>query len=138
MYAKSGPSAEVVFAASYHSGVKVLSNQRWDVVILDMSMPSFDVSLDDDGGHPQAYGGREILRHLDRKRIAVSCIVLTQFDTFGRGTERKTLTQLDEELRAAHSRNYLGAIHYDIAVEGWRETLIEHVRKVIDEGESHV
>lgn len=119
------PGVDLIFAASFHSGVSALNSQHWDVVILDMTMPSFDVSIDEDGGRPQAYGGREILRHLDRKGIEVPCVVLTQFDTFGSGAERKTLSQLDEELRIAHPRTYQGAVHYDVAVEGWRDALIE-------------
>src|SRR5258708_830765 len=76
---------KVVAAESLQSGLKLIVSDQFDLILLDMTLPTFDVGIDEDGGRPRAYAGREILRQMDRRKIATPVIVLTQFDRFGEG-----------------------------------------------------
>ena len=124
------PQAQLSVARSLQSGLRAVITCTYDLVILDMTMPTYDIGVDEDGGRPQAYAGREILRQLDRREIAVPVIVVTQFDRFGEGAEALTLTQLDMQLRQEHPLNYKGAVYYSPALEGWKDALHREIVKV--------
>lgn len=127
--ADSYPASTLSEAKSLQSGLRAVSSESPDVVILDMSMPTFDISPDEPGGRPQVYAGREIMRRMNRRGVEASVVVLTQFDRFGEGADALTLEQLDEQLRASFGDIYLGAVYYNVTVEGWKESL----RRVISD-----
>lgn len=116
-------AASVTYARSLQSGVKAVIGGGIDLVILDMTMPTFDISTEDEGGRPQIYAGREVLRQMDRRRVMTPVIVVTQFDKFGEGEEALDLSELDEQLKEAHPHTYRGVVYYDAAVEGWKRAL---------------
>lgn len=115
------------FAKSLKSGLNAITQGDIDLIILDMTMPTFDITVDEPGGRPQPYAGREILRQMDRRRIKTPVIVVTQFDKFGEGDDALDLEELDEQLREAHPSTYCGVVYYDVAVEGWKEALTKLV-----------
>jgi CheY-like chemotaxis protein len=117
------PLATLTAAESFQSGLKLIITEQFDLVLLDMTLPTFDPGIDEDGGRPRAYAGREILRQMDRRRIETPVVVVTQFDRFGEGADALTLQELDARLRQAHPRTYHGAIYYSSSIEGWNEEL---------------
>jgi DNA-binding NarL/FixJ family response regulator len=122
------PNALISEARSLHSGLRALTSSDHDLAILDMTMPTFDISAEEDGGRPQAYAGRELLRHMRRRNVQTPVVVLTQFDRFGEEAEFSTLADLDADLRMQHAGNYRGAIFYDTVYESWRSELAEFLR----------
>ncbi len=128
------PLASIRTARSYQGGLRAIVGGDIDVVLLDMSMPSFDVTTEDDGGRSQAFAGREILRQMERRKIAVPVIVVTQFDRFGEGDDILTLSELDAQLEQSHSRNYRGAIYYDVAVDVWKHELVQAIEAIVRVG----
>src|SRR5690242_9765977 len=89
-------------ARSMQSGLRRILRDDVDVAVIDMTMPSFDITLDEDGGRPQAYAGRELLRHMSENDIRTFAIVVTQFEKFGEGSDALTIEQLDASLRGDH------------------------------------
>jgi CheY-like chemotaxis protein len=116
-------SVDVVAAESLQSGLKLILGGQFDLILLDMTLPTFDIGIDEDGGRPRAYAGREILRQMDRRKIGTPVVVLTQFDKFGEGDDALTLSELDHRLRETHPNTYQGAIYYSSSVEEWKEEL---------------
>ena len=51
-------------AESYHSGLRRLLAGGYGLLLLDMTMPTYDVSADEPGGETKGYGGWEILEEL--------------------------------------------------------------------------
>jgi CheY-like chemotaxis protein len=123
-------------AKSLHSGLTALRGREWDLVIRDMTMPTFDIGTEEDGGRPQAYGGRELLGQMARRGIVAPVIVLTQFDRFGQGLDEMTLEELNRELMRSHGPSYLGSVYYNPAYDTWREDLLKVVEAVKGEKES--
>lgn len=119
----SFPDTQLQLARSVRSGLKALLAGIYDLVLMDMTMPTFDVGIDEDGGRPQAYAGRELLRQMDRRGITTPVVVITGYDTFGRDSEVLTLSQLDAQLRDSHPMTYAGHVYYDASVAGWQEAL---------------
>lgn len=120
-------NVELVEARSLQSGLRALGRPDLQLVVLDMTMPTYDITSEEDGGRPQAYAGRDLLRHMRRRGIGTPAVVLTQFDRFGEGPDLLTLEQLDSELKAEHGAAYCGAIHYSVTFEGWKTSLSEVV-----------
>ena len=114
---------EVELAASCQRGLKALLCSRYDAIVLDMTLPTFDISEEDDGGRPQALGGQELLRQMKRRGIASPVVVVTQFDQFGERQDALTRQQLDTELRTHHGDIYAGLVFYDSTSDGWKEQL---------------
>jgi CheY-like chemotaxis protein len=127
------PAVALAYARSYQTALKRLLAEEFDVVLLDMTIPTFDVTDVDDGGRPQAYGGREVLRQMDRRGILTPVFVVTQFDRFGEHRNALTLEQLDMALRGEHPRIYRGAVHYDSSLEAWKHELGTYLATFIRE-----
>lgn len=118
-------------ARSYHGAMEYILRERFDVILLDMSLPSFDVTRVDDGGEFLAFAGREVLRQLRRRTLDARVIVVTQFGTFGKGGDVKTLEELDVELTREYPGRYLGVVQYDEVTGLWPKELAGKLRGLI-------
>jgi CheY-like chemotaxis protein len=127
------PNAEVHEARSLRSGRRELETEpHWDLVVLDMSIPAFDITRDESGGRPQALGGRDLLRHIRRLGLDVPVVVLTQYDAFGDADRTLTLEDLNDLLRREHGPSYLGAIVYNVVFDSWREVFATTIARILD------
>ena len=117
------PKAEVEVRRSYNSGLKEILAHHYDLILLDMTMPTFDIGTDEDGGRPQHYAGRAILRQMQRHNKTTPVIVVTQYDVFGEERDRLSRDQLHRQLYSDHSGVYMGMVYYNAAVEGWKNEL---------------
>lgn len=122
--AQEYPSARLDRCSSYQSGIRAILRVRPDVVLLDMTLPTYDRERDEGGGRPQPFGGLEIVRQLAARDISARCIVITQFESFGEGDRGvKTVSQLANELAVNNSAHFVALIVYDGASGGWMERL---------------
>lgn len=108
---------------SYQSGLKSAASGIYDVVILDMSLPTYDISPRERGGRTRPFAGREILSELARRDVHCHVIIVTQFESFGEGSERMTLRQLNDQLRNEFQDRYIQTVYYQAAESGWRMEL---------------
>lgn len=122
------PKLEIELARSYKSGLRAIVNRPYALVILDMTLPSFDIQWGTDGGRPLSLGGRELLRQMKRRAATYPTAVVTGFDTFGFGPEAVTLAQLNDELVREFSDFYLGSVYFNATTDDWRDHLRELVR----------
>jgi len=127
------PFAQMQIAKSFNSGLKALiaGKDSLDIVLLDMSMTSYDISPQEpSGGAPESFAGRELLAQMQLRSIYVPTIVVTMFDSFGEAPKKVSLAQLIDELKALYSPPFKGLVYYNSAQEGWRSAL----KQLIDEG----
>ncbi|WP_319405147.1 response regulator [uncultured Desulfosarcina sp.] len=129
-------SIDISFAKSIQSAIKMLKNSTFNLILLDMTLPTFDFGVNDDGGRIRAYGGREILRQMDRKKIVTPVIVITQFDKFGKGSNTLALDELNKELKKDHKNNYKGCVYYNAAYENWKYDLLTKLEQYIKKDEN--
>ena len=100
---------------SLNSGLRRIRNETFDIILLDMSMPTFSIT---DSKNFDSYGGKTFLREMNRKKIKTPVIVITQYDIFGEGNSQKTAENLDEEFRKSFS-NYKGMVKYSSIQNDW-------------------
>lgn len=122
------PHLEIELARSYKSGLRALVGNVRQLVLLDMTLPTFDIQSGTGGGRPQSLGGRELLRQMKRRSITSPTAVVTGFDTFGSGLEAVTLARLDADLREEFGTFYLGCVYFNATSDDWRDHLRELVR----------
>jgi CheY-like chemotaxis protein len=132
---QSVPEAHIVTAASYQSGVRALLSASYDLVLLDMTMRTYDVTPEEEGGRPQAYAGRSILRQMVRRDIHTPVVLVTQFDRFGEERDLMTLEQLDKQLEREFPEIYQGAVYYNPSVAGWAVALAGKIAALCLSGE---
>lgn len=108
---------------SYLSGLKEIIVNKYDLIILDMSLPNYDIKISERSGKERTYGGLDILHEIKRRKIESKVIIITQFDSFGEIGEKKSLEQLRLEIKSHNFENFKGLIHYDASSNDWEKEL---------------
>lgn len=123
---------EVLVAKSFDSGLrKAISDAATtDIVLLDMSMPSYDVSFREPmGGVPEGFAGRDLLAQMKLRSISTPTIVVTMFDSFGERPNKISLDQLKKDLAQNYSPPFQDLVYYNSRQEGWRPALKESISR---------
>ncbi|QNA89313.1 response regulator [Massilia sp. Dwa41.01b] len=115
-------------AASYNAGLKMALNDTFDLLILDMSMPTFDRAESSHGGRFRALAGKEIATKLAKVDKLVPFVVLTGYKDFSIDSRSLSIDNIDESLQLLGG-NYRGCIIFDVADSVWKDQL----SSVIDE-----
>lgn len=108
-----------IYKMSFHSGLSELYNFTYDLLLLDMSMPMYDITVQDTGGRPLPLAGRDILFKMRRKHITTKAIVITQYEDF----EGISLSKLDDDLHKNFPSIYIGAVYYNTTHDHWKTQL---------------
>lgn len=127
-------SLSVDVARSFGSGLRkaVQSCSETAFILLDMSMPTFEVSRDEPtGGAPESFAGRELLAQMKLRGINVPVIVVTMFDVFGERPETISIGELTEQLKGQYSPPFSGLVYYNSREEGWRGELVKAIKTAI-------
>src|SRR5690242_10499762 len=101
-FSASARNFDVTVASSVRTAIQQLDDNKYDVVVLDMSLPTFDMGPRESGGRPQGFGGREIMRHMERVEKECPVIIVTQWERFGTGRDEIGLSELTERLASEH------------------------------------
>jgi DNA-binding NarL/FixJ family response regulator len=125
------PGVTVRDTRSLQSGLRSAIAQLPTLVLLDMNLPTYDITFEEAGGRIQQFAGREFLRQLRRRNIRVPVVVVTQFDYFGEGKDRTTLAALDVEMREKYPEIYIGSVFYHATLDDWKEVLSGLIEKAL-------
>lgn len=112
-------------AMSVQSAVATLSAQRFDVVLLDMALPSHEVRP---GGAPPSSllsGGMEIIMELDFLKRAEKVTVITQYPEIEIEGELIPVERSEAALKRMCAVNFAGVIHYKHDEKEWETVLIQ-------------
>ena len=118
-----GLGEAVVEARSVGSAIRCLRTEKYDLVILDMSLPTFDISRGESGGRPQGVGGIEVLRYLDRFRVRVPVVVVTAYPAFAQGNKEIDLSSLESTLQRDHPHTFRHLVLYNSMFSTWKTEL---------------
>ncbi|MFM0175611.1 hypothetical protein PQR33_40565 [Paraburkholderia sediminicola] len=104
---------------SVTSGIRLLDEGSYDLVLLDMSLPTYDTGRQ----KPQAFGGRNLLRYIDGLDSQPPAIVVTQLETFGEGESLIDIHTLRGQLLEEHGEYLKGLVYYNSRSEAWQQEL---------------
>lgn len=120
---------EVDVVHSLMGGMLALRNCDYEMILLDMSLPLYDLNGEDEGINEfEAFGGIEILDEIDRRELSIKVLVITAFDVIEDDTKKIHLEQLDQQMQENYSEFYLGCIHYDQSSLEWKAELKNYIQ----------
>lgn len=119
-------------AASYQSGLKRLlsETERFDYVILDMTLPAYDVRSGVVSISMFTFGGEGILRECARKSAHGRFIILTQYDVFVRDQKEITFEELKSELRRKFDHQIVECLRMDTSSIKWKADLLALIERI--------
>lgn len=120
---------QIVTADSYNSGLRKLKAEWFNLLILDMSMPTFSNDFLTNESSFEKFAGIMILKELRRIKREMPAILFTMFDDFGSNGYSISLTDLDSELREAFPDSYWGYVYFESGSTNWEN----EIKKILDD-----
>lgn len=120
--AETYPEIIVNTKNSYNSGLKELkiNSNYYDLVLLDISMPNYDISVEESGGDFLPLAGKLILKEMYLREISSKVIVVTMHGSFEDGTK---MIDLDNVLKTEFVENYIGYVYFSAVNTEWKKQL---------------
>lgn len=125
------PDRRLIEARSVGSAIRALRTEKFELIILDMSLPTFDIKVGESGGRPQGFGGVEVLRYMDRLDVVAPVIVVTAYPAFSQGDREIDLGALEKTLAKDHPESFKSVVFYNSMFSTWREELQEAMEKAL-------
>lgn len=126
--------ADIATARSVRSAIARIRDACPHLLLLDMSLPTFDIAPGEPGGRPQGEGGIEVLRYLEMSETVLPTIVVTGYDAFRRKDgQRIGYERLSDELRSDFPTLFRGLVHFDPIQGVWGEQMRELMQRVLQE-----
>lgn len=105
---------------------RIDSTEAFDLIILDMSLPLFDITDDvPDGGEAESFGGYEIIEQMNFLHIFTPVVVITHYRNFQGGT---TYEALEVQLKSSYPEIVNGMIYYDHPSTTWKHELLHYLK----------
>lgn len=127
--AQEFPDCDVFQCSSYNSAQEEIFERgdKYSLILLDMSMSTYDLSSDASGGLPEPSAGQYILEGMFLRQIVTPVIVVTMYNVF----ERKQLDAFDVELKQNYPQNYKSYVYYSPQKNDWKKQLKLKINDII-------
>ena len=109
----------VHIARSVKEAVCSVEDGKYDLIVLDMALPTFRKQVKSAGGTTQASGGVEVIRSIQRTRIASTVVIVSQYPDLEIDGKYLPLEKSADFLLKRYRVNVVGAIRYDFDDKGW-------------------
>jgi CheY-like chemotaxis protein len=127
---------EIVAARSVNAALDVLETSLPDLILLDMSLPTFDIGERESGGRPQGFGGIEILRYMILADLNCPAIVVTGYEAFIKESGKHVdLSQIRTELAKEFPVIFRGILHYNSSYDEWCDALLQSFKETGIDGD---
>ena len=128
---KNYTHVEIIIKHSYSSGLKEALSSKYKFILLDMSMPTFDITTTEKGGRPRHFAGKEIIQQMNRRNILTPVIIITQFENFGEGSEKISFEHLHKKLEDLNTDVFFGMAFYSVIEKKWQQEIKKILNKII-------
>jgi len=116
---------------SYQSGLKAVELSTPDLLVLDMTIPTFDRGPNKREGRLRPLGGYDLMRKLKLKNIHPNVIVVTQLETFGEGEEQVSFSEISLRCKHEFPEMFLGSVYFRQGEATWQSELTDLVGEAI-------
>lgn len=125
------PGDIITTERSLNGGVRRVRRESFDLIILDMTLPTYDASPDEPADDTHIFGGRELLSQMERFDIVTPVVVFTQFELFGKPPGEMRIEDLDRELREEFAESYKGTVYYHASIDSWKNQLKALLKQLV-------
>ncbi|MEG8267969.1 response regulator [Acinetobacter baumannii] len=122
------------FAYSVNSALDKIEAEVPDLLILDMSLPTFDVNLEENesGGNPQGFGGIEVLKNLKIDRIVCKTLIITGYEAFSKKNSKPIdINTIKSDLLLKYSEYIIDVLHFNSTYDTWKIKLKDSIKALI-------
>ena len=117
------------YAKSYATGLDKAIEIEFDLIILDMSLPTYEKTTKSTGGRIRMFGGKEIIRQLKRENKLKPFIILSQYKEFDNSDDIKSLNEVGISLKKSYGDYYISTILYESSSIIWKTLLEKEIIK---------
>lgn len=123
------PKITVITRGSYNSGLKeiICNHSSYEIILLDISMPNYDITPGESGGDFIPLAGQLILKEMYLREIPTKVAVITMYENFVDGTPLKMLNSI---LNQDFNDNYIGYVHFSANSNNWKVELKELLKNI--------
>lgn len=117
---------------SVRTAIDTLTRSSFDLVVADMSLPTFDIEIRERGGTPRPFGGIEIFDYLERIERRVPVLVVTSYPALTDGKKSLSVRDLEQQLRMDYPVNFAGIVYFDSAYSDWEREMTKLLSEIFD------
>ncbi|MEP2653669.1 MAG: hypothetical protein ABJH06_16955 [Paraglaciecola sp.] len=103
------------------------------VILLDMSLPTYDLDEASAGGRAQGFGGIEILRNIEFFDLRNQVIVITQYESLVFNNRTLDADTLSKELKYEFPENFYSLIQFNVITDNWKNQLLNDLKGIIND-----
>lgn len=119
---------EVTLRKAFNTGMKSITTEKFNIALLDMTIPSFEISPEHPSSRIRKYGGKDILSEIERCDINLPSIIITQYRVFDDGDV--SIEKIDMELSQEYDGIYRGIVYYNSSTMDWQDKLLELINAI--------
>ncbi|MGC0897525.1 hypothetical protein [Pantoea agglomerans] len=123
---KKYPTSEFIRTYSFNSTREQILTSSFSLILLDMTMPSFDPNDKNTGfgeSRNRPLAGKEIISSMAYREINTPVIIVTQFEVFGRHNQLTSIDDVFEEINGLYPNIVKGTVLFDFQSESWKTKL---------------
>ncbi|MBW4739242.1 response regulator [Prevotella histicola] len=115
--------------SSYHSAIEEIYRKysEYFLILLDISMSTYDVNVEENGGMPESLAGKRILEGMYLRDIPIKVKIVTMYESF----DGKSISALDHDLREDNPDCYDGYIFFSFKKSDWKQQLVDYIKSKI-------
>ena len=124
------PDANILEARAVKSARALIRARKVDLLLLDMSLPTFEITESDPGGRPQGLGGVELMMYMIKDGCESPVIVVTGYQEFSEKSRYMSLESLKKELSLEFPSIFKGLVSFNVLSDEWKIHLNELIKGV--------
>lgn len=124
------PQHDCEVAASFQSGLRLVESRTPDLIILDMTLPTFDRAPNAHEGRLRPLGGYDLLRKLQLRKVETKVIVLSQLVSFGDEVKRVSFAEIIQRCKDEFPQIFVEGVYFDQSDISWQHSLLNLIAKL--------
>lgn len=124
---------ELSTSASFQSGLKAVRQMSPDILLLDMTLPTFDRLPTQRDGRLRPLGGYDLLHKLKMKDLKPRVIIISQLESFPEGDEEVSLQEIATRCSTEFSEMYCGYVYFSQVDSFWQSQLRQFLKHLIEQ-----
>ncbi|WP_057462200.1 response regulator [Pseudovibrio sp. POLY-S9] len=120
----------LVEATSVHSAINAIHEGEFDLILLDMSLPSHEAAPGVGTAASMPSGGMSVLMELDYLGRTDPIVILTQYREIEIDSELVQLSRSADQIKSSYGVSLKGVVLYKHGDRLWKNKLREYLRDV--------
>lgn len=122
---------EIKILGSFQTGLKEIEKLSPKLIVLDMTLPTFDRVPNGREGRLRALGGYDLMKKMQYKKLVSKVVVLTQLESFGDGEEEISFEEVTLRCKRDFPDFFIDSIFFEQTGSAWESALIAIIERVI-------